>query len=607
MRDDITLLVHERLESNSRLRRYQASLKAEILSTLTREAHGMFRWVQCQLDTLSRLRTAGAVREALNKLPQTLDRTYENLLCRIDDEEDKVIARDVLEILVFAVRPLRLPELCDMLQVTPGLRELDESKCLVDPMEIFSICGSLISYRKETGIVSLAHHSVKTYLLTGLQGTDSFSRLKAAEAHKNFAIKCLTYLSFDAFSGEPHSTKETLDFAQQNPLRRRFPLLDYAAQRWALHLGYLKELDESTWQILKDFLFSADRGRGNFYAWVQLLIPNSKATQIKNTPPLYYAASFGLTEVVRYLLDAGADIEVHGGRGGATPLNIASYRGHYDVAKLLLERGASPSAIDNYVEWSAIDWARYNGHVKVYRLLTGTEDGTEDDPHFDLEAARADLKLRRWEMGDIGAQKQTVAKRVIESPWNRTSADRHLWWSLVVLAESQSKHPAGKAILQFASQWLHRHDDASFNASIQHFEAIPGRGVSVYIEHGSANPPRTYHVLVGTRHLLHARTVQSPEDVKTFPVPKSPFPSEDHFSWVLVAIDREYAGALALTESIIATNQSTNGRWASGEPVTQPGDTGNNDEETPELELRPHRFGEPSASPDSEGKMLPGS
>jgi hypothetical protein len=498
------------------------------------------RWVQCQLDTLSRLRTPGAVREALTKLPPTLDKTYESLLSRIGDDEDKVLAREILEILAFTFRPLRLAELCDFLQITPGLRVLDESKCLADPADILSICGSLLTCPRETGLVTLAHHSVRTYLMSDLQGKSEYFRLLPRRAHSNLATKCLTYLSFDAFAGGPCSSATGLQEWYQ-----RFPLLEYAAQRWALHIGILERLDDSTWKTLKEFLFSADEARGNYQAWVQLLIPNSTARQIIQTPPLYYAASFGLTEVVRYLLDAGADIEAHGGRGGATPLNIASFRGHYDVAKVLLERGADPHAEDHYGPWSAIEWARYNGHIRVVKLLTNSEDDTKDASPYNRAAARSELISRRQQLGDIGAHSETVVRAAISSSWDTTTECRHLWWSLVALAESQSKHRTGEAIVKFARQYMRLHNTGIAESSIRHIESIAGRGVSAYIEPNASDPPRTYQVLVGSRVLLQAKGVQVPDTVA----------SMQHFR-VFVAIDGAYAGLLYLNDQTVAVDLS---------------------------------------------------
>ena len=121
-----------------------------------------FRWVQCQLDQLLKLRTPGAVRNALSSLPPTLDQTYERLLSKLDATEERLLARSILELLAFAFRPLDLAEIWEALQITPGLPRLDESKRLPDPNDIFDICGSLLAFDSMTGRVALAHHSVKS-------------------------------------------------------------------------------------------------------------------------------------------------------------------------------------------------------------------------------------------------------------------------------------------------------------------------------------------------------------------------------------------------------------------------------------------------------------
>ena len=528
--------------------------------------------MQCQLDTLSKLRTPGAVRKALENLPPTLDKTYEGLLDRIDNDEDRRLAREILEILCFSYRPLTLQEVCELLQVTPGLRELDESKCLagrsfrsnfpllqhlgcshktsfnacpkvekltpissIDPKDVLSICGSLLNFQQHTGLVTPAHHSVKTYLTSNLQGKASYFRLSESEADHAIATKCLTYLSFDAFSDGPRPHISSL-----REQYRRYPLLDYAAQRWTLHARNLKLLDDTLWTAMKDLLLSQDQGRGNFSAWVQMLLPAASIESIGRTPPLYYAASYGLTTVVQYLIEAGVDLEIHAGRCGATPINIASFRGHYDVVRLLLEHGANPKAVDYAPGWSAIKWARYNGHYRVYDLLV--DSTSEEKEPFDRQTARSELRHRLERPVESGV---VIAKVELEPSW-----PSRLWWTLVGLAESAAPHPFGIAIYQAAKRQLDIGSDQTIDGVITNFEDVHGKGVRAYIEIDSqcSHPP--YSVIIGSQIYLKTQGIEQHETLVTDttfrPTEDLKKPAYRQLAHVCVAINGSFAGILSL-------------------------------------------------------------
>lgn len=358
IKHDISMLVLSTLELQPRLRQLPQNLKHDIVRALSKGAQGMFRWVQCQLDVLSRLRTPGAVRKALGSLPPTLDKTYEDMLLRIDGEEDMDLTRQILQILAFSLRPLRLHEVCTALQITPGMPALDESKCLNNPKDLLSICGSLLKCSGKTGKVTLAHHSVLTYLTSDLRGKVARFRLSEKEAHRELALLSLSYLSYEAFSTDPSELPNN-----GQGLYEEFDFLDYAVQMWPLHIQAAGDLPDELWTVLRSFLLSAESGRQNFIAWVQLLIPQS--SNAKSTPPLYYASSFGLTTAVRYLLEMNVDIEARGGRGGATSINIAAFRGHLDVVKLLLEHGADPLKPDIETDLNAVQWATYKNHNSI--------------------------------------------------------------------------------------------------------------------------------------------------------------------------------------------------------------------------------------------------
>ncbi|OAD54673.1 Myotrophin [Eufriesea mexicana] len=65
---------------------------------------------------------------------------------------------------------------------------------------------------------------------------------------------------------------------------------------------------------------------------------------IDGRTPLHYAADYGQSEVVRYLLEKGANANVID-KHGITTLLAAIWEGHTNCVKLLLEKGAKPDGL----------------------------------------------------------------------------------------------------------------------------------------------------------------------------------------------------------------------------------------------------------------------
>lgn len=84
--------------------------------------------------------------------------------------------------------------------------------------------------------------------------------------------------------------------------------------------------------------------------------------------PLMYGCAGGHEEVVRVLLEAGANVEDHN-ENGHTPLMEAASAGHVPVAKILLEHGAGINTHSNEFKESALTLACYKGHLEMVRFL----------------------------------------------------------------------------------------------------------------------------------------------------------------------------------------------------------------------------------------------
>lgn len=165
-----------------------------------------------------------------------------------------------------------------------------------------------------------------------------------------------------------------------------WPLLSYATQYWPHHTKASTPLSTETWNLIKK-LFSTKSltNGGNYSAWIELLAPDSIRAQ--RSPPLYYAASFGLYEVVKQMLEEnpGMDIEAKGGRYNSSAMHVAIYRQRNDVAKLLIEAGANVNDRNSLGE-SVLLWAYLVNNFEMRSLLhdRGAHLSASDmaDPRF---------------------------------------------------------------------------------------------------------------------------------------------------------------------------------------------------------------------------------
>lgn len=86
---------------------------------------------------------------------------------------------------------------------------------------------------------------------------------------------------------------------------------------------------------------------------------------------LAYAARNGDVDMVRYLIERGANVDAHdAARAGETALYEAVSCGHFEVARLLVEHGADPN-IPGFMQHTALGVARRRIRApEFYELLS---------------------------------------------------------------------------------------------------------------------------------------------------------------------------------------------------------------------------------------------
>ncbi|KAF8523099.1 hypothetical protein BU17DRAFT_86205 [Hysterangium stoloniferum] len=395
--EDIRRFVSDIVAEDTRLKKWNPTILSEMETTLVEGAHGMFRWVECQLDRLRACRNVNSVRKTLMSLPQTLDETYARMLSEIS-EDDIELGCNILMWLAFAKRPMTVPEIAEAIIVKSGTSTIDVDERFAEPQDILTICGSLIAVidgREEyKGYVRLSHYSVKEYLVSerAQSGTPSQFPLVAAQCAIKITDLCITYLSYQDVCHLPSHQGWLMNFDERRDTQARYPFFQYAADAWDYHLLCIDQ--EALQRHYQEKIFNIFLDNSTtFRKWTTAISRLKFGTYKRNihgvfrqnthgeaeytNHPLYYFALFGLHHAVEIAVKSQADVNALGGKF-VTALAAAASEGHYNIVKFLLEHGADPDIQGKFGHGytlhagdccTALQVAILNGHDEIATYL----------------------------------------------------------------------------------------------------------------------------------------------------------------------------------------------------------------------------------------------
>lgn len=225
------------------------TLILEIQDALLKGSQGMFLWVALQIETLCRLKTDHAMREALANLPRDLSETFSRILHN-SGRSDPSLQVKVLQLVLTARRPLTTIELREALSVIPGDATWDPSKVLHDVYLALACCGCLLAVDEEEYTVRVIHHSVQQYILNGLDST-THQKLTVKDAKRTMADITITYLNYGVFGTDLSRTKILPIMAESAPSKILQATMDSSSSARQLAIRFLQSRRQPTFDLSK--------------------------------------------------------------------------------------------------------------------------------------------------------------------------------------------------------------------------------------------------------------------------------------------------------------------------------------------------------------------
>ncbi|KAF3314537.1 hypothetical protein TWF173_004620 [Orbilia oligospora] len=373
--------------------------KTIVIDKISKLAHGLFLLAHLCFETIKTSRSLKKLNEALEGFTARVrssaspyESTYQAIMESIQGYGDIVLTETAFQVLswiICASRPLTKAELQYAIAVEhpDEASEIDMAN-LSDVDDLVSYCRGLVTIDEQSKIIRPVHYTVQEYF-------EWTRMIWFPNSHSDIAKICVIYLSHDTFKFGPCSTYEELEQRLQSNA-----LYEYAATNWGYHIRKStndvedpREVSTNSgvdWftrpvdmiRLVIDLLSREDIR----LACLQAMFTRGRYTQfvdrqsIDRVTGLHVAAHCGLTLVAKVMLAGdGVDLEL-ADNIGRTALLFAAKEGYEDIVRVLIDSGANPEAKNSSGE-AAISLAVGNGHESIVQMLIGIGVNLEVKDH----------------------------------------------------------------------------------------------------------------------------------------------------------------------------------------------------------------------------------
>ena len=314
------------------------------------------------MDQLLCLQYVPDIRDFLGKLPEDLEKAYDEILNRISSQKGKFpeIAQRAFLWVMCSRRPLSRGMLVDAVSRDPETGAANTTG--LDINIVLEACRNLLTV-DQSGVCRFSHLSVQEYL--------EAHHYSNGQAHLMVGSVCLRVL-LDSTNWQ---SINSLPSRYEDPGEEK-DVLRYIVGYWPHHVQLHAEesVDDRLKSLVKEFLGSPNEASAAYACWShkfpayrEQLEPFYEDGSPGSSGPAFTVVFFSLNKILDSWWISNLEIELMDNEGYSL-LHVAGRSGNLPAARQILDLGANPDTGGGMLG-SALQAAAENGNEGIVRLL----------------------------------------------------------------------------------------------------------------------------------------------------------------------------------------------------------------------------------------------
>lgn len=261
-KSDITMYLRANMDA---LPHVDSNGQKSIVRHILEKSRGCFLWVSIVVQELRNAHTSTDKQRILDEVPTDMNELYARILDIMSKATyGKELAKAILTWTLCSIRPLKVPELHEALQL--------DLKVSIDDLEnsIRSCCGQLV-YIDTNGHVQITHLTARQFLLNA--GTASEFSVNEKQGHRRLLLTGLHFLNSDPIKGARNRRSNVSTMSREDSA-----FINYASNSLCDHISHASSTDRDVLLTLAGFFKSR-----SVLHWVEYIAKHSDQQRLVET------------------------------------------------------------------------------------------------------------------------------------------------------------------------------------------------------------------------------------------------------------------------------------------------------------------------------------